>query len=257
MQPNDGPVPSGGISPYSPLRRKSNPELRPWLAWQYDISLEHYFGEGGYVAVAPFYKHLQNYIYNKRVITDFTGVTAPGPVEPILREGFISAPDNGEGGKIYGIEFTASVPFEILTPALEGFGFIGSASITRSEVKETPTSDPIELPGLSRNVYNGTLYYERGGFGARVSARHRSKFLAEAFAIGLSRERTIAQAETIIDAQLSYDLTNVGIEGLTLYVQGSNLTDEPFVQYYNDDPTQFRHWHNYGRNFMAGATFKF
>ena len=25
----------------------------------------------------------------------------------------------------------------------------------------------------------------------------------------------------------------------------------------NNDPTQFRHWHTYGRNFMAGATFKF
>ena len=49
----------------------------------------------------------------------------------------------------------------------------------------------------------------------------------------------------------------MGVRGLTLYLQGSNLTDEPFVQYFNNDPTQFRHWHTYGRNFMAGATFKF
>ena len=234
-----------------------NPYLRPWLAWQYDISLEHYFGDGGYVAVAPFYKHLQNYIYGSRTIADFSGVEAPGAEQPVLTEGFISSPDNGDGGKIYGVEFTASLPFEVLTPALEGFGFIGSASITRSEVRETPESDPIELPGLSRNVFNGTVYYESGGFSARLSARHRSKFLAEAFQIGLSRELTIAKAETILDAQVSYDLSNVGIEGLTLYLQGSNLTDEPFIQYFNDDPTQFRHWHTYGRNFMAGATFKF
>ena len=67
----------------------------------------------------------------------------------------------------------------------------------------------------------------------------------------------MAKGETIFDAQVSYDLSNAGIKGLTVYLQGSNLTDEPFVQYYNNDPTQFRHWHTYGRNFMAGVTYKF
>jgi iron complex outermembrane receptor protein len=120
------------------------------------------------------------------------------------------------------------------------------------------TGSPAEqLPGLSRNVLNGTLYYEAGGFNARVSARHRSKFLAEAYGLSLSRQLTMAKSETILDAQISQDLTPYGIRGLTLYLQGSNLTDEPFIQYFNDDPTQFRHWHTYGRNYMAGATYKF
>ena len=131
------------------------------------------------------------------------------------------------------------------------------SSLTRSSVRRDSDSPKEQLPGLSRNVLNGTVYYERGGFGARLSARHRSKFLAEAFQIGLSRELTMAKAETILDAQLSYDATRLGVNGLTLYLQGSNLTDEPFVQFFNNDPTQFRHWHTYGRNVMAGATFKF
>jgi iron complex outermembrane receptor protein len=144
-----------------------------------------------------------------------------------------------------------------LTTALEGFGVIGSASFTRSKVRRTSDGPSEQLPGLSRNVMNGTVYYEAGGFGARLSARHRSKFLAESFAIGLTRETTMAQAETIFDAQISMDLTRYGMRGLTLYLQGTNLTDEPFVQFFNNDPTQFRHWHTYGRNFMAGATHKF
>lgn len=234
-----------------------NPKLRPWEAWQLDVSLEHYFSAGGYFAVSPFYKKIDNFVYGSRVIADFTGVTAPSVIQPILTEGYIDAPANGDGGKIYGLELTASVPFGDLVEALDGFGVIGSASFTRSEVRRFEGDDPQELPGLSRNVMNGTVYYEKGGFGARLSARYRSKFLAEAYAIGLSRQTTIAKAETILDAQLSYDLTNAGIDGLTLYLQGSNLTDEPFIQYYNDDPTQFRHWHTYGRNFMAGATYKF
>ncbi|MFO1254660.1 MAG: TonB-dependent receptor [Sphingomonadaceae bacterium] len=234
-----------------------NPMLRPWRSWQFDLSFEHYFGKGGYVAIAPFYKHLENYVYDSQVLVDFTGITAPGPIQPTLTQGFIGAPDNGKGGKIYGLELTASLPLGSLTDALDGFGLIGSASFTRSEVRRTASSQPEQLPGLSRNVLNGTFYYEGGGFGARVSVRHRSSFLAESFAIGLSRQLTMAKGETIFDAQVSYDLSNAGIKGLTVYLQGSNLTDEPFVQYYNNDPTQFRHWHTYGRNFMAGVTYKF
>ena len=234
-----------------------NPMLKPWRAWQFDLSYEYYFGQGGYFAIAPFYKHLQNYIYQSQVLADFSGIMAPGPIQPVLTEGFISAPDNGDGGKIYGLELSGSLPFSTFSSALEGFGVIGSASFTRSKVRRTPESEPEELPGLSRNVLNGTVYYEGGGFSARLSARHRSKFLAEAYAIGLSRQLTIAKGETILDGQISYDLTNMGVRGLTLYLQGSNLTDEPFVQYFNDDPTQFRNWHSYGRNFMAGATYKF
>ena len=155
-----------------------NPMLRPWRSWQFDLSFEHYFGKGGYVAIAPFYKHLENYVYDSQVLVDFTGITAPGPIQPTLTQGFIGAPDNGKGGKIYGLELTASLPLGSLTDALDGFGLIGSASFTRSEVRRTASSQPEQLPGLSRNVLNGTFYYEGGGFGARVSVRHRSSFLA-------------------------------------------------------------------------------
>jgi iron complex outermembrane receptor protein len=237
-----------------------NPTLRPWRAWQFDASYEYYFGKGGYLAIAPFYKKLQNYIFDSQVLVDFSGVTPPVPPEPVLDEGFITAPDNGKGGKIYGLELSASVPFSSFADVLDGFGFIGSASFTRSSVRRTSDSPKEQLPGLSRNVYNGTLYYENSGFGARVSARHRSEFLAESWAIGLSRELTMAKGETIIDAQISYELTKVGIPGLTLYLQGSNLTDEPFVQFFQDEDggsDRFRHWHSYGRNFMAGATYRF
>ena len=234
-----------------------NPKLRPWEAVQFDASYEMYFGQGGYISIAPFYKKLLNYIYTSNVLTDFSGIVAPGPIQPTLKQGFISAPDNGDGGKIYGLELSASVPFGTVMPMLDGFGAIGSASFTRSSVKRTPQSVAEDLPGLSRTVLNGTLYYDKAGFGARVSARHRSKFVAESFALGLTSEQRFAKAETIIDAQLSYDLTRVGVNGLTVYVQGSNLTNEPFIQYFGDDERRIRNYHTYGRNFLAGATIKF
>lgn len=234
-----------------------NPLLRPWKAWQVDASYEFYFGNGGYIAVAPYYKKLLNYVYTENVLTDFNGIIAPGPIQPTLYQGFISAPANGRGGRIYGLELSASLPFGAFVPALDGFGAIGSASFTDSKVRRRPQDEPEDLPGLSRRVLNGTLYFEKYGFGARVSARHRSKFLAESFGLGLASDLRFAKPETILDAQVSYDLTNVGFKGLSLYVQGSNLTDEPFVQYFGDDDRRIRNYHTYGRNFMAGATWKF
>jgi len=233
-----------------------NPKLRPWMSWQFDLAYEAYFGDGGYVSIAGFYKHLENYVYTKKVLADFTGITAPGIIEPILREGYIDAPANGDGGKIYGVELSASLPFSMMSENLEGFGALMSASFTNSSVKEAPTDKPVQLPGLSKTVVNGTLYYEKSGFQARVSVRYRSAYLAESFAIGLSREEKMAKSETIFDAQLSYDLSNIGVEGMSLYLQGSNLTNAPFTQYYADNVRKTHNSHTYGRNVMFGFTYK-
>ena len=78
-------------------------------------------------------------------------MTAPGPIQPTLTQGFIDSFDNGKGGKIYGLELSASLPFGHFMPALEGFGALASASFTRSMRRES--GGPSEqLPGLSRNV---------------------------------------------------------------------------------------------------------
>lgn len=244
-----------------------NPMLRPWMAWQYDLAFETYFGAGGYFSAAVFLKSLGNYVYTQQVEYDASAFDVPADLVGTAYSqefvdqfdtdtGILDAPANGEGGKIYGVEFSTSIPFGMFDESLDAFGFLGSASFTKSRVKETPDSDPTELSGLSKNVFNGTLYYEKSGFQARLSARHRSSFLAEAFAIGLSREETIARGETIVDAQISYDLDEVGVEGLTMYLQASNLTNEPFVQYLDGNPDKFKNWHTYGRNFMFGFSYK-
>src|SRR3546814_15609696 len=47
---------------------------------------------------------------------------------------------------------------------------------------------PIAMPGLSRWVVNGTAYFEKAGFQARISGRYRSKFLAEVSGLSLKRD---------------------------------------------------------------------
>jgi iron complex outermembrane receptor protein len=203
-----------------------------------------------------FDKYLDNWIYRQDDIFDFTGYATPGGVTPTYNFGIVSQWQNGRGGRVRGAEASASLPFELLTPALDGFGIFASGSYTDSEVREG-SADPIKMPGLSRWVVNGTVYYENKGFEARASARYRSSFLAEVSGLSLARDKIDARAETVIDAQIGYTFQEGMFEGLGIQLQGSNLTNEPFITYYNGDVRQVRDYQNYGRNFSVGLSYKF
>ncbi|MGI2177197.1 TonB-dependent receptor [Shewanella frigidimarina] len=249
QNPNDGVNWSGGAG---------NPELRPWLARQYDISYENYFSDQGYFSVAVFYKDLENYVYDQQTNFDFSTLLPQNPGDNPI--GNVSQPQNGNGGYVQGIEASLSIDFGLFADSLSGFGTILSGSYNDSEVKETPDSDPTTLPGLSEKTFNATVYYENSGFEARISSRYRSDFLGEVTKISLQRENVNIKAETVVDAQIGYDFTESGIDalyGLSVQFQINNLTNEPFTSYTGDDQRLVRDYQNYGRNFMLGANYKF
>ena len=96
------------------------------------------------------------------------------------------------------------------------------------------------------------------GFSARISQRYRSDFLGELQGFGAGREfRTVAE-ESIVDAQISYEIQEGRYAGLTFYLQGNNLNDEPFVTYNTqDDSRQIINYEEYGPTYLIGASYKF
>ncbi|WP_312782666.1 TonB-dependent receptor [Brevundimonas sp.] len=236
-----------------------NPELRPFIADVADISIEKYFANRrGYVSLAAYYKNLESYVYNHNQVFDFTGYPiGVGNPEPVLREGLIGAPDNGDGGWIKGAEFAVSAPFDVFHPMLDGFGGQFSASWTDSEIQPDPTQAPTTLPGLSETVINTTVYYEKSGFQARVSHRYRSDFLGEVAGFGNGRTLRSVAAESIIDAQIGYEFQSGPAEGLSILAQVNNLTDEPFKTFENGDERRTIDFQKYGRTFLVGANYRF
>ena len=252
-----------------------NPKLHPWIADSLDISYEHYFSKDSYISFATYYKYLESYIYNQTLAYDFSSyVTPPCPVGKTVAQctitqflGPVSAPANGSGGNLYGFEATAVTSLTAFAPWfqmkaedlpwLDGFGFSGSFSYTESDVQPAGPGTKGPLPGLSKYVANGTLYYEKGGFSARISTRYRSKYLGEVTGFGAGRQYTSSRAETIVDAQVGYTFNDGRLKGLGILLQGNNLTNEPFQSYYNGDTRQTELYQEYGQRILFGISYKY
>jgi iron complex outermembrane receptor protein len=233
-----------------------NPKLRPWIANALDISYENYFGDaGGYFALAAFYKELESYVYPETIPYDFTGFPSHNGATPATFRGFASAPQNGEGGEIQGIELSANIPGETFAPSLEGFGLLFNASSTDSSI-QPPNTPGNALPGLSENVINTTLYYERDGFEARISNRYRSDFLGEVTGFGAGRELRFVNGESLLDAQIGYRFGPGPLEGISVQLQAYNLTDEPFSGYANNDERLVRDYQTYGTTYLLGVSYR-
>jgi iron complex outermembrane receptor protein len=115
-----------------------------------------------------------------------------------------------------------------------------------------------DVPGLSKDVLNSTLYFEKYGFSARVSNRYRGDFVGEVPAFDASLTRNTVKSESLIDAQIGYEFRDGAMEGLSINLSGYNLTDEPFVLSNVGQPTyNLIKYQEYGATYSLALTYKF
>jgi iron complex outermembrane receptor protein len=240
-----------------------NALLRPYKATAFDLNFEKYFGSKGYIALQTFYKHINTYIDPSAfdLNFDYSGFPTPPGNVPSSPIGQFSGPVNTHGGHIYGIEAAGTLPFDLFTKALSGFGLTGGFGYTETKVKDFAGRVTV-IPGYSKYVGNLTVYYEADGFSLRGSMRYRSGFLGDfsLFSGGLDRQQVLA--ETVYDAQVGYDFpATSALHGLSLYVQGQNLTDTRSATVADVNgaafPGAWLKYQTYGRRVVGGFTLKF
>ena len=242
----------------------NNPFLKPFYADQYDISYEQYFEDtDGALVVAAFYKNIDSFIDTVAIENfDFKGNGFNVPeyiVDPVSGEQiettngvYTTAVNNAKGGYIRGIELAYTQVFSFLPSPFEGLGINASYSYTESEVQSITDlgGDSVsqDLPGLSNNVFNGTLFYSYENFETRLNVRYRDDFVSEQVAV--NEQVVNFDAETVIDFQTSYQFT----DSFGMLLQVNNLTDEPTQSYFGTTSktgtTQF-----FGRQFYLGFTY--
>lgn len=234
-----------------------NPYLDPFRADAVDLSYEKYFGTKGYISIAGFYKNLKSYVFDfKDTNFDFTGFPNLSGRVPSSNFGEFTQPRNGAGGRVSGIELAVSVPLNLVTPILDGFGVVASYSDTSSAIHPFGAADTRPLPGLSKQVYTLTAYYEKYGYSARIAQRHRSDFIGEIEGFGADRTYTYIKAESVVDLQFGYEFTSGMLKGLSLLLQINNATNAKYQEYQNT-PDNITKTDKYGKTILFGGTFKF
>jgi TonB-dependent receptor len=247
-------TPGGGVSPTTRTVSYGNPLLDPFRATNYDASAEWYFQNEGLLAVAVFYKDIDSFI---------TSVTQGIPYDQLglpneLLQGAASPSDifqvtrrvNGDGGWLKGVEIQYQQPFTFLPGFWSNFGFTGNITFVDSEVGYG-TAGKNRLTGQSKNTANATLYYEDGGFQARISAAHRSQYLLSFPGANGNSEEGVNDT-TNIDASMSWEFT----PNMTFSLEAINLTDE-YVDRYVDALDRVSDYRHTGREIAVGLRWKY
>jgi len=237
-----------------------NVKLEPKEAIGYDLSYENYFSDEGYFSIAYFRKDLQNWIFDGKFEVDLAGVEVEGsdhiPADATLASG--TGKVNGGEGSLTGYELAITLPFNMISDSLDGFGLIASHTGLSSDIKDDKGND-YSIPGLSDSMQSLTFYYDMNGFSARASMRKRDDFKGDVYGLGFTTQQIDIAGETIWDAQIGYNFDEAGIEslkGLALTLQVQNLTEEPFTTT-KGNALQIADYQDYGRSFLLGFSYKF
>ena len=230
------------VSTDAPTASGGNPQLVPFLATQFDGSLEWYFAPSGMLSGALFYKAMDNYITQSN-----TEINIPG--RGIVR---LTTSVNGGDAKVYGAEAAYSQVFTFLPEPFDGFGVQGSYTHTEVKADYTAGSRTIkdQLIGLSKNSFNLVGFYDKGPLSARLSYVWRDKYL--------SSTGSTVQAPTYVAAFGSLDgqLSVRAADNLTLSLEGINIAGA-HQDTYNDNNLRFGEINYYGRTILFGVRAEF
>lgn len=216
-----------------------NPELKPTLSNNLDVSLEYYLQPVGVLSVAAFYKDLKDYIFiarfNENVGGDNYRVTQP-----------LNSPD----GQIYGIEFNYQHTLGFLPEPFDGLGLFANHSISEARAALPDRSAKIRMPGLSKHTSNFGVYFERDRLSMQLSYNHRSEYIQEVDTIRGRDFDVYWDGRGQLDFTASYQATR----NIQLYTQFNNLTNTKGYRYVgsperNLEYEEFGWWVTFGTKF--------
>ena len=241
-----------------------NPNLRPLVSTNYDLSLEYYFAAAGSASLALFRRDVNGFIANATVET----------LDPEFGRLQLNAPDNGGDGRLQGVEasFTGFLDFDWVPQWGRAFGLQanytyidGKAELAPSLVNSPagnlrPGRQPI--PGVSQHSFNLIGIYEIPEFSARLAYNRRSGYVESylrLFDPAITRDRVapiMQEGRGVLD--LSMNLTP--IENITLFFDATNLLGNPIKTYreYDDAGGIFPRARKYlERLYSFGVRFRF
>ena len=138
-----------------------NPDLKPVISNNYDLSAEYYFKSVGLVSASLFYKRINDYM------VEHVSKGSYGNYDDCK----ITRPVNAFDADLLGVELGLQRDFGFIHPSLKCFGFYGNYTYTHSNVVKSVfgNKDEQALPGSPEHMANASLYFDKGGLNVRLS----------------------------------------------------------------------------------------
>ena len=226
-----------------------NPDLKPYLSDNYDLSLEWYFAPTSYASIGGFRKNIKDFVssqyYNlQQHIANSTNLPAyPGGAINFL----FHAPTNSQSAYAEGLELALQHTLTWLPWPFDGLGFNANATFMHSDavLNAANTGTNFALTGLG-NSQNFIIFYEKGPVGVRVAYNYRDTFLSGTAPV----EYTKGYGE--LDAQASYKIT----DNVLVTAAAANLTNA-VQQKYDRYANEFDSLTEFGRRYSIGVRVNF
>ncbi|WP_111642812.1 TonB-dependent receptor [Marinimicrobium alkaliphilum] len=228
-----------------------NPDLEPLTSDNYDLSIEYYFSDSGYVSLAAFYRDLFGFTnhYTRRIEDPEYGTVQ------------LSRPENAGEGSITGYELNVQTFLDFLPGAWSNIGVMANTTYMDGKNREPDGEgnfgEYVELIGLSEWTYNAAVFYEDGAFTTRLSYNYRSPWInwygQTMEGGGFTGNKTRSRDRLAL--HFGYQVN----KHINVYADVGNLLAEPFRNYVQIDET--RHYEqdvrDEGRYFGVGMRFDF
>lgn len=236
-----------------------NPDSEPLTSWNVDLSLEWYPNDDTILSAGLYYKKFIGGFEQQTVIENFV-VNGENIALPITNS--VTTDDTSN---LYGIEFTGSYRWD------NGIGVKGGYNYSDTDFEfedslygDTYTTDvngvrtqetigivaPASIPGFSKHVFSGQVYYQIGGFDVAAIYKYRSMYFQPYTSNG-TRLRYVDEAG-VWEARASYKVS----DNVTVKFEAINLFSEPKKQYYFTEDN-LGEVNDYGPRMFAGVTLKF
>ena len=224
-----------------------NPNLKPYEADNFDLSLE-YYGEGmTYFAVGYFHKSIANAIYPTYQRNGvFNGISFNDGVETWI---------NADDSRINGIELNAQYGWENGLYVATNFTLTDSESTFNFEDDASFTTPFRKLADKAANVNFG---YDKGAWDIRVAGNYRSDYLDWLADEDGDIGEVSVNNSRFVDDFIQWDLTvkyDVN-DNFTVKAEAVNLNNRPEYYYWGDE-SQLSQYDMYGKNYSIGFNYTF
>lgn len=212
-----------------PIIFAGNPDLKAQRERAFDASAEYYFGRGGMISLAGYYKKATGFLYYSREAVDnLVDYGLPG------QSGYVEQLRNAGDGTFAGIEGSVQSFFDFLPGMWKNFGVSLNASHILKARVEYPY--PEDFPGAfdsvntSKWTANAAVFYDTPKFSTRVALNYRSPYRLFVWTNNPSYS-WYNDSTYRLDAAINY----TPVKWMTLSLEGGNLLGHDVYRYFGKE----------------------